>query len=110
MVAQAILFKKTTTLVRPMFPAFQGNVSTYLVSLLAALLKERVSLERIWIQQDISDALKQQLRTWAVEVHDVLHRSSKGKMISEWAKKPDCWDAVRSASYSEHGVAIPELL
>lgn len=110
MIAQAILFKKTTALVRPMFPAFQGNVSNYLVSLLAIRLRDSMSLEKIWARQDISDALRQQLKTWAVEVHDVLHRSSNGRMISEWAKKPDCWDAVRSASYSEVGVAIPEVL
>lgn len=41
MIAQAILFKKTTALVRPMFPAFQGNVANYLVSVLAIRLGEK---------------------------------------------------------------------
>ena len=110
MIAQAILFKKTTALVRPMFPAFQGNVANYLVSVLAIRLGDKIGLEKIWARQDISDALRQQLRTWAGEVNEVLHRSSNGKMISEWAKKPECWDAVRSASYSKVVGAIPELL
>lgn len=110
MIAQAILFKKTTALVRPMFPAFQGNVANYLVSVLAIRLGDKISLEKIWVRQDISDALRQQLRTWAGEVNEVLHRSSNGKMISEWAKRSECWDAVRSASYSKVGNAIPELL
>ena len=110
MIAQAILVKKTTALVRPMFPAFQGNVANYLVSVLAIRLGDKISLEKIWARQDISDALRQQLRTWAVEVHEVLHRSSNGKMISEWAKKPECWEAVRSASYSRVGDEIPEVL
>ncbi len=109
MIAKAILFKKTHTLVRPMFPAFQGNVAAYLVSLLADRLGDRVDLEKIWTRQDISPALRQQLQAWAIEVNDVLHRSSCGKMISEWAKKPECWDSVRSASYSPVGAAIPEL-
>ncbi len=110
MIAQAILFKKTTALVRPMFPAFQGNVANYLVSVLAVRLGDKISLEKIWARQDISDALRQQLRTWAGEVNEVLHRSSNGKMISEWAKRPECWDAVQSASYSKVGNGIPELL
>lgn len=110
MIAQAILFKRTTALVRPMFPAFQGNVSNYLVSLLANRLGERLSLDKIWALQDISNALRQQLKTWAVEVHEVLHRSSNGKMISEWAKKPECWLAVRSASYSQISDGIPEVV
>ena len=110
MIAQAILFKKTTALVRPMFPAFQGNVANYLVSVLAIRLGDKISLEKIWVRQDISEALRQQLRTWAGEVNEVLHRSSNGRMISEWAKRPECWDAVRSASYSKVVGAIPELM
>ena len=109
MIAKAIIFKKTHSLVRPMFPAFQGNVGTYLVSLLSERLGDRIDLEKIWARQDISVALRQQLQTWAVEVNEVLHRSSSGKMISEWAKKSECWDAVRSASYSPIGEGIPEV-
>jgi hypothetical protein len=109
MVAKAIFFKKTHALVRPMFPAFQGNVAAYLVSLVADRLNHRIDLEKIWTRQDISPALRQQLQAWAIEVNDVLHRSSGGKMISEWAKKPECWNAVRSASYSPVGDGIPEL-
>lgn len=109
MISKAILFKKTHALVRPMFPAFQGNVATYLVSLLADRLGDRIDLDKIWARQDISQPLRQQLQVWAVEVNDALHRSSGGKMISEWAKKPECWAALRSSSYSPIRDAIPEL-
>jgi len=109
MIAKAILFKKTHALVKAMFPAFQVNVATYLVSLLADRLGDRIDLDRIWARQDISQELRQQLRVWANEVNDVLHRSAGGKMISEWAKKPECWNAVRSSSYSPVMGAIPEL-
>lgn len=109
MISKAILFKKTHALVRPMFQAFQGNVAAYLVSVLADRLGDRIDLERIWTRQDISIALRQQLQIWAVEVNDVLHRSSGGKMISEWAKKPECWDAVSLVSYSKHKDEIPEV-
>lgn len=30
-------------------------------------------------------------------------------MISEWAKKPDCWDDVQAASYSQPATGIPEI-
>ncbi|MFZ5593735.1 MAG: AIPR family protein [Pseudomonadota bacterium] len=109
MIAKAILFKKTHALVRPMFPAFKGNVTIYLVSLLADRLGGRVDFDRIWSQQDISNVLRQQLQVWAAEVNDTLHRTSGGKMISEWAKKHECWDALRSASYSPVRDGIPEL-
>ena len=109
MIARAIVFKKTHALVRPMFPAFQGNVAAYLVSLLADRLGDRVDLDKIWTRQDISPALRLQLEAWAVEVNDVMYNTSGGKMISEWAKKSECWDAVRLATYSPVRDGIPEL-
>lgn len=109
MMAKAILFKATQKLVRPMFPAFQANVATYTVSLLANRLGETLDLEKIWLRQDISPRLKEQIQTWAVEVNRILHETSEGRMISEWAKKPECWAAVRKATYSAPADDIPEI-
>jgi hypothetical protein len=30
-------------------------------------------------------------------------------MVSEWAKKPECWEIVRDAAYSEPLPTIPEV-
>ena len=109
MVAKAILFKKAQSLVRPMFPAFQGNVTIYLIALLADRLGDRLDLEKIWSQQDISARLKDQLKAWAQEVNTILHRSADGKMISEWSKKPECWAQVRRAKYSPLLDGVPEV-
>ncbi|MCF8002983.1 MAG: AIPR family protein [Chromatiaceae bacterium] len=109
MVAKAILFKKTNSLIRPMIPAFQGNVTIYVVALLANRLGDRFDFDVIWKRQELSPALVQQIKTWAVEVSAVLHRTSNGRMISEWAKKSECWEAVRSASYTRYGEGIAEL-
>lgn len=109
MIAQAILFRKTQSLVRPMVPAFAANVTTYLVSLLSHRLGDRLNLERIWQSQDLSPRFRQQIQAWAIEVSEVLHRTSAGRMISEWAKKPECWDGVRDAAYSEALSGIPEV-
>jgi hypothetical protein len=109
-IAKAILFKRTHTLVRPMFQAFQANVVAYLVSMLANRIGGAIKLQRIWDSQDISSELLGQLRRWAPEVHDVLQRSASGRMISEWAKKAECWDTVRKAQYSKPAADIPETL
>jgi hypothetical protein len=97
------------TLVRPMVPAFQANVTAYVVALLADRLGQKLDLDRIWVRQDVSPELQAQVQRWTVEVSKVLHDSSGGRMISEWAKRPDCWDAVRTASYSKPSAEIPEL-
>ena len=109
MVAKAILFKRTQALVRPMFPAFQANVAAYVVSLVANRLGQKLDLDKIWLRQDISPELKLQIQTWAGEVNKVLHDSSGGRMISEWAKKPECWETVSKAAYTDPIEEAPEL-
>jgi len=109
MIAKAILFKKTQSLVRPMFRAFQRNIVSYVIALLADRAGSRINLDKIWSAQDLSEALRQQLTRWASEVNDTLQRSAGGRMISEWAKKADCWSAVRTGTYSPMDEHIPEL-
>lgn len=108
-IAKAILFKKAHSVVRPMFRSFQANVTTYLVSLVANRLGDRFDFDRIWERQEISEGLKAQLAAWAPEVNEVLWKSSQGRMISEWSKKPECWTAVVSATYSDSLSGIAEL-
>lgn len=109
MIAKTILFKKAQALIRPMFPAFQGNVTVYVVSLLAFRLGNSLDLMKVWNEQDISLPLRRQIQAWAREVNEVMTSSSGGRMLSEWAKKPDCWEQVRLAPYSAHADDIPEL-
>lgn len=109
MVAKAILFKETQKIVRPLVPAFQANVTVYTVALMSNRLGSRIDLERIWNNQAISGELKQQARLWAEEVNRVLLLSANGRMVSEWCKKAECWQAVLDASYSQVIGSLPEM-
>ncbi len=109
MIAKAILFKATQKLVRPMFPAFQANIVSYTVSVVAHKFGDRFDLGRVWDRQGISPDLLEQLAVWAREVNAVLHRTAAGKMVSEWAKRPECREAVLKAKYSEPASGIPEI-
>ena len=100
MIAKSIVFKRAQNLIRPLFAAFQANILAYLIAVVANRIGSRINLQRIWERQDISPEFCDQIRTWAPEVHQVLSDSANGRMISEWAKKEDCWQVVRSASYS----------
>jgi hypothetical protein len=109
MIAKAILFKSAQKVIRPLFPAFQGNITVYTISVLALKLGDKFDFSRVWQSQAISPELQRQLAVWSHEVNDALHRGSGGKMISEWAKKLECWLQVRDFSYSEHEIDIPEI-
>lgn len=109
MIAKAKLYRDAQRLLRPMFQAFQANVTAYTVSLLSEKLGHRIDLDRVWNKQVASPELLTQIAVWAREVNEVLHASAGGKMVSEWAKRPECKDAVMSASYSAAATDIPEL-
>jgi hypothetical protein len=109
MIAKTKIFRDTQKLVRPMFQAFQANVAAYVVSVLSDRLGDKIDLDRIWIRQGVSPELLSQIAIWAREVNDVLHRTASGRMVSEWAKKPECRDAVLGATYSEPDENIPEI-
>lgn len=109
MIAKAKIYRDATKLLRPMFQAFQANVIAYTVSLVADKLGDRIDLERVWLRQGASPELLTQFAVWAKEVNDALHASSGGKMISEWAKRPECKEAVMSANYSAPASNIPEV-
>jgi hypothetical protein len=81
-----------------------------LVSVTAKLIGETIDLDRIWQQQDLSYQFKEQLRIWAPEVNALLHSSANGRMISEWAKKPECWNVISQGHYSPPRSDIPELV
>ncbi len=109
MVAKAKIYRDAQKLLRPMFQAFQANVTAYTVALVAEKLGPRIDLDRVWAKQAASPELLSQIAVWAREVNDVLHASSGGKMVSEWAKRPECREAVMGASYSEPAADIPEV-
>lgn len=110
MIAKSIIFKATQKLVRPMFQAFQANVAAYVVGVLSDRLRDKLNLDLIWTKQNVSPELLALIGTWATEVNENLHRTSGGRMISEWAKKPECREAIIGATYSSVTEGIPELL
>jgi hypothetical protein len=110
MIAKVIIFKAATRLIKPRFPAFKANVTAYTVALLSRLLGEQISLEAIWQKQGISAELGNQIVAWSDEVNALLHSTANGRMISEWAKKKECWEALCTHVYSPPISNIPELV
>ena len=51
-------------------------------------------------QQKLPFGLTEMLTKWAEKIEQALYSSAQGRMLSEWAKKEACWDAVRNFSVS----------
>lgn len=110
LIAMTIIFRRAERLIRPAFQGFQANITTYTVAMLSRLLGDRLSLDAIWQQQGLSEALGRQVVAWAGEVNDSLRAGAGNRIVSEWAKKEECWTDVSGTSLSRPSIPIPEVV
>lgn len=108
LVAKALLYKAVHKATRPLVSAFLANVAAYTVAVVATTYRDTFDLERVWRNQGVSSQLLEQVEIWAREVNERLHETANGKMISEWAKRPECRDALFSRPFSSPRVDVPE--
>jgi hypothetical protein len=109
LMAQALLYRRAEKLIRPAFQGFQANITAYTIALIADRLGDRIALSTIWQQQAISEAFVSLINQWSREVNDALRSSAGQRIVSEWAKKEDCWDYVRTRDYSEPAGRLSEM-
>ena len=108
LVAKAIIFKAVHKTSRPLVSAFLANVTAYTVAVVADSYGEDFDLEKVWLRQEVSPQFIEQVEIWAREVNERLHDTANGKMISEWAKRPECKSAMFSRPFSQPSVDVPE--
>ncbi|HDL7800713.1 TPA: AIPR family protein [Yersinia enterocolitica] len=93
-IAQAILFKATNKIINPLFHAFKANITAYTVAAYSWLYGKDTDLGAIWYRQGIDEEIGQRIMTLSHTVSQLLNQSAQGKMISEWAKKKECWEYI----------------
>lgn len=109
LVAKCIMFKMVHKTSRPLVSAFLANVAAYTMAVIANSYGDRFDFEKVWLRQGVSEEFLAQVEIWAREVNERLHRTAKGKMISEWAKRPECKEAMFSMPFSPPDLNIPEV-
>jgi len=109
MVAKTKIYRDTQKIIRPMFQAFQANITAYTVAVLSNLVGSRFNLERVWSSQSLSPELLAQIKILATQVGRNLHLEADGRMVSEWAKNPECKEKMLAASYDPIMKGIPEI-
>ena len=71
----------------------------YTISLFTLLSKNQLDLYKIWRNQEISSSLKELLFEMMSAIEIFIKSSATGGLYGEWAKKEECWLAVRSHSF-----------
>ncbi len=109
LVGKALVFKAVHKTARPLVSAFLANVAAYTVAVVSEIYGDAFDLEKVWLNQGVSSQFAEQVEIWAREVNDRLHETANGKMISEWAKRPECREAMFARPFSPPSVEVPEV-
>jgi hypothetical protein len=102
-IVQAIIFKETERVARKLkLTPYRANAITYTVALISYRTQRRVDLDAIWEAQSVSEPLSRTIEAWMPKVHQELVKSAKGRNVTEWCKKADCWRHIQTMD-----VALP---
>jgi hypothetical protein len=109
-IAKAILFRATQAIVKAQkFPAYQANIVAYTVACISWKSGGRIDFERVWTAQSISVEMREMITKWAIEVDKHLRRTAGSRMVSEWAKKLECWEITREVELPLRQPLPPEM-
>lgn len=96
LVAKAILFRRTGEIVSKLSDliGYRANVVTYTIAYLCHATAQRIDLEGIWREQDLSTSLVEAVLVIAPVAYGELTQPDGGGNVTEWAKRQACWDRL----------------
>ncbi|MFW5871809.1 MAG: AIPR family protein, partial [bacterium] len=101
-VAKAIMFK-TAEKLYGVSPNAIGDMRyitvPYSLSLIHLKTDYKIDLYRIWKNQSLSENLKSILFDLMETVEDFIKSNAPGALYGEWAKKEECWNAIKEADF-----------
>jgi hypothetical protein len=113
MVAKAILFRAAEKVygVKPNALGDMRYITVpYTISWLGYRLGYKLDLYKIWKAQGITENLREKLREIMLHVENYIKVNAPGSLYGEWAKKEECWNAVRQQDFGITFDAIAEDL
>lgn len=101
-IAKAILFRaaEKTYGVKPNSIGDMRYITVpYSIAWLGFQLKYKLDLYKIWKNQSVSDKLKDLLYEIMKEIETFIKKKAPGSLYGEYAKKEDCWNAVKGNNF-----------
>ncbi len=96
LVAKSILARRTEKIVAQQKQGgYRANVVAYALAWLSRDTGQRLDLAGIWKRQGLSGRLEQALGIISLAAFKYLVESAKGRDVTEWAKKEECWTGFR---------------
>jgi hypothetical protein len=105
-IGKAILFRTVQAIVKARkFPAYQANITAYTVAYISWRSGGEIDFDHIWLHQALSPEMRAMINDWVANIDQELRNTAGSRMPSEWAKKAQCWEAVRDVA-----LGLPEPL
>jgi AIPR protein len=107
LIAKAILFKRAEKIVSEQnYGGFRANIVTYTLAWLCHHTAQKIDLERVWRDQDISKNLTDSIRIVSEQANaHILNPPPNRRNPGEWSKHPDCW-----ADFRDKTIKLPPAL
>ncbi|MFF0389253.1 AIPR family protein [Kitasatospora sp. NPDC004615] len=100
-IAMTILFKAVDRIAaNHEAGSYKSMITTYAMARLSLATEQRIDLDRIWREQQISPVLEAAIDDLCPRVMRAVTRPREGNHVGEWAKKAVCWDAVSRVAWS----------
>lgn len=110
LVAKCILFNRTRKIVQGLgYSGYLANVTAYSVALLVHRLGGELDLAKIWRLQAVPEVLEAAVPDLAMAVRAVIVNPPGHKNVTEWCKKPDCWEKVKKVSWQPSAALVKAL-
>lgn len=71
----------------------------YSIAWLGYRLNYKLDLYKIWKNQSLSENLKSKLYEVMSKVEEYIKTNAPGSLYGEWAKKEECWNAIKNESF-----------
>lgn len=109
LVAKALLFKNAEKIygVKPNSIGDMRYITVpYSIAWLGFKLDYKLDLYKIWKQQSLSANLKDKLYEIMSQIEDYIKIQAPGSLYGEWAKKEECWKAIKNHGF---GISLESL-
>jgi hypothetical protein len=111
LVAKAILFRRAEAIVQEQeFGGYRANIVAYSLAYLSFVTAQRIDLDRVWRDQNLSAALRDAITLVSRHVHGSIIKPPDGANVTEWCKKEDCWKSIRALQVNLPAALHDELL
>jgi hypothetical protein len=101
-IAKAILFSSAEKIygVKPNAIGDMRYITVpYSIAWLGYRLNYKLDLYKIWKNQSLSENLKSKLYEVMSKVEEYIKTNALGSLYGEWAKKEECWNAIKNESF-----------